>query len=258
MSSVFNLCAPFYKQEARVSDEIGLRLLERLDYFKLSPNYILDLGAGVGRFSKALKRRYPKAVIVSLDLAFEMTQRARKQQRFIQRWPVVCADMHVLPFQNKQFDLIFSNQVLQWSFSLGDVFSELHRVMRPQGCFLFSMLGPDTLKELSGFSECTPVMPSMIDMHHIGDAMIQTGFDDPVLDMEMLTVNYRKFETLRSSLQTQGISCAQIQDMASEIQPHALSFEVLYGHGWRLQDKQKTVGSETFVPLHMLTSKKEA
>ncbi len=249
VSAVFNSAASFYKQNSRVSDEIGRRLMERLDYFKLSPHYILDLGSGVGNFSKRLKQRYPNATVVSFDLSLQMTQIARKQQRFRKRSTFVCGDMHALPFQNKQFDLIFSNQALQWSYDLKDVLGELHRVMQPSGCLLFSMLGPDTMKEANLLLQCAPSMPTLIDMHDVGDAMIEIGFDDPVLDMEMLTVNYKTFDTLTHSLKTQGLSCIKPE----KEWPSSLSFEILYGHAWRLLDKQKTVGGETFIPLHFLS-----
>ncbi len=83
----------------RASQEIGERLIERLDYFKLEPHYILDLGCALGFFSKALRKRYPKAVIVSVDIAWSMAQACQKRQSFLKRWPVVCADMHRFLFK---------------------------------------------------------------------------------------------------------------------------------------------------------------
>lgn len=241
-----------------MSQEIGERLIERLDYFKLEPHYILDLGCALGFFSKALRKRYPKAVIVSVDIAWSMAQACQKRQSFLKRWPVVCADMHRLPFQNKQFDLIFMNQVLQWSVSVDTVLQELYRVLRPQGCLMFSMLGPDTYQELRTLPDVSVKVP-LTDMHHIGDAMMNVGFDDPVLDMEMLTVRYRRFETLCDSLKTQGVfvpsSSESKQLLRQEDERYPVTFEVIYGHGWRTADRQKTVGRETFIPLDSIVKK---
>lgn len=257
ISLMFNQCASVYERDAQIAREIGERLIERLDYFKLEPHYILDLGCAAGVFSKALRKRYPKAVVVSVDLAWLMAKACKQQQRFRKRWPVVCADMHHLPFANKQFDLIFMNQVLQWSSSIDTVLQEIYRVLRPQGCYMFSMLGPDTYKELNAFIDPSMHAP-LIDMHHVGDAMINAGFDDPVLDMEMLTVRYRRFETLCDALKTQGVmisSSAQTRSFLPENDRYPVTFEVIYGHGWRVMDKQKTVAGETFIPLDSIVRK---
>ncbi len=42
-------------------------MLERLQLVTLVPRVVLDAGAGTGHASRALKRRYPKALVVALD-----------------------------------------------------------------------------------------------------------------------------------------------------------------------------------------------
>ncbi len=150
------------------------------------------------------------------------------------------------------------NQVLQWSVSIDTVLQELYRVLRPQGCLMFSMLGPDTYQELRILPDVSVKVP-LPDMHHIGDAMMNVGFDDPVLDMEMLTVRYRRFETLCDALKTQGIfvpsSSESKQLLCQEDERYPVTFEVIYGHGWRTVDRQKTVGVRHLYPWILLLKK---
>lgn len=72
ISNSFNRIAREYQRAAKVQAEIGTRLFERLDYLKINPRRILDLGAGTGLFSHQLQKKYPKAQIISLDIAFDM------------------------------------------------------------------------------------------------------------------------------------------------------------------------------------------
>jgi malonyl-CoA O-methyltransferase len=68
----FNSHAFEYEKSAKVQHEIGVRLDARLDYLKIKPRTILDLGCGPSVFSKRLKARYPGATIVGLDMAYNM------------------------------------------------------------------------------------------------------------------------------------------------------------------------------------------
>ena len=65
----FNKSAKHYDNAAKIQREIGLRLFERLDYLKITPKYILDLGCGTGYCAQLLTQRYPDAIIVGFDIA---------------------------------------------------------------------------------------------------------------------------------------------------------------------------------------------
>ena len=144
----FNARAVDYERAAIVQKEIGERLVERLDYLKIKPRYVLDLGCGPGYFSQQLKKRYPMAEIVGLDLAFMMLQQAKKNQPWFKKYSLVHADMMSMPFPSGLFDLVFANQAIHWASPMANVMREINRVMNQDGCFMFSTLGPDTFCEL--------------------------------------------------------------------------------------------------------------
>ena len=279
--NAFHRCAPDYEQYAVISGEIGERLFERLSYLKIKPNYILDLGCGPGRFTPQLKKLYPHAIVVGLDLVDSMLMAAKTKQTWRKRWPLVRADMHALPFVNGLFDLVFANQVLHWSSHVPQVIAELNRVMHRDGCLMFSMLGLDTFKELQAFSpDAYSAAPQaqahqLADMHHVGDCLLKEQFLDPVVDMEMLVAHHKSWPSLLQALRAQGvrnIHPERQRGLMGKKRWHAfeqvalasctpegkfpLTYEVIYGHAWKGDQRRTEQGIETFVPVSMLRTRR--
>lgn len=261
----FNRAAQAYEESAQVQNEIGDRLFSRLSLLKMQPKYILDLGCGSGLFSKKLKELYPKAQVISIDLAYSMLEVAKTKQGWLKKWGLVNADMHKLPFADAQFDLIFSNQVIHWTDDMQSLLQEIHRVMAKNACLMFTTLGPDTFKELrAAFSEVDSHahVNDFLDMHDLGDMVFSTKFVDPVLDMDMLTAHYPSTIKLLQGLKKQGVKNIHAERKKSltgkrvladlnlamqkfttpdKMQP--LTYEVVYGHAWKGEaiDKNKPV-----------------
>lgn len=240
-----------------LTQEMGRRLFERLDFMRLQPKNILDLGAGLGYFSKLLEKRYRKATIFAVDFAENRMQFARKKnQRWFGREKFLCADADYLPFQKNSFDLVFANLLLPWCQNSQQTLQQIQRVLKPEGLLLFSTLGPDTLQELrkswqqvDNYSHVN----TFVDMHHIGDQLVQVNLADPVMDMEYLTFTYKNLPTLFQDLKMVGMSnisenrlrglmgkqhwqkfLEQYQLLASQRSDGLFpaTFEVVYGHAW--------------------------
>ncbi len=190
----FSLAAKTYSDAAALQREVNERLFERLDLLKIAPEAVLDAGAGIGFGYRSLLKRYKKAHIVALDFALPMLRELRGQSQFWRRPSCVCADIAALPFADNSFDLLYSSLALQWCEDLSPVFSEALRVLKPGGALLFSSLGPDTLYELRQSWAAVDQMPHVnvfLDMHLVGDAMLQAGLQDPVVDVERLVLTYK-------------------------------------------------------------------
>ena len=97
--------------------------------------------------------------------------------------------------------------VLQWVDDPRRAFEEFRRVLTVGGLLTFTTFGPDTLKELArafaGIDGYTHVS-RFVDMHDLGDMLVQSGFADPVMDMEMLTVTYASPAALLAELKALG------------------------------------------------------
>jgi SAM-dependent methyltransferase len=60
----------------------------------------------------------------------------------------VLADEELIPFEEGTFDLVISNLALHWVNDLPGVLTQIRRVLKPDGLFLASMFGEETLWEL--------------------------------------------------------------------------------------------------------------
>jgi malonyl-CoA O-methyltransferase len=186
---------------------VGEELLQRLEFFRLEPRLILDLGCGTGAAAAQLRRRFPRAQVLGVDSACLMAREARRRQRFWRRFECVCADARALPLAAHAADLLFSNLMLPWCDDLGAVFAEAQRVLRPGGLMLFSTLGPDTLKELRAawaHADTASHVSAFADMTGLAAAMSRSGLSEPVVDRELRLTHYPDVRTLMHELRTLG------------------------------------------------------
>ncbi len=250
----FNKSSKSYDSASVLQQEVAKRLVERLDYIKHQPKYALDMGSGTGIISKDLLARYPKAYVIALDLAINMAQKSQKVGGWFRKPKVICADAELLPLKSECIDLVVSNLMLNWCNDLTKTLLGFHGVLAPNGLLLFSTFGPDTLKELQQSWQAVdnnPHINNFIDMHDIGDALLQAGFINPVTDMEMMTVTYSNVSQIMQDLKKMGLTNVQMERSKGLMgkkkfnkflqaydqfkTPDGLfpaTWEVIYGHAW--------------------------
>jgi malonyl-CoA O-methyltransferase len=241
-----DLAAEGYEDNDFFCREVRERLFERLELVDLQPTHILDLGAGTGIGAKALKSIYPEAMVVALDWSESMLSAGNTER--------VCADAHQLPLADASVDIVVSNMMLPGCINPEQVFHEAHRVLRYPGLFLFSTLGPDTLKELRkawARVDKAPHVHNFVDMHNVGDALVQAGFRDPVMDVEHVTVTYGQPKKIAADLRAvagtnllvsrrRGLTTPRLWDrMLGELEKSRnqegrlpVSIEVIGGQAW--------------------------
>jgi malonyl-CoA O-methyltransferase len=219
IAQAFSAAAATYDQAAIIEQEIGHRLIQRLDYLKITPQRILDLGSGTGYFTKRLQTLFPQAQIIGLDIAFGMTKFASANSTL----SYCGGDAEALPFTKHTFDLIFTNCCFPSITNLPQVFIELNSVLSKNGLLLFSTYGPDTLLEL-GLTNHWP------DMHILGDLLLQHKFIDPVVDSERLTFTYKRMQTLLNDLKNTGNYAVDTSVVENLNSPCSVTIEVIYGH----------------------------
>ena len=209
MRRAFERASQSYDRAAVLQTEVRARLLARLQYLKLepAPQIILDAGCGTGHGARELKKRFPRARVLALDIATGMLREAGRNQGWWRRFDRVCADAERMPLADASVDLIFSNLMLQWCAEPDAVFHEFKRVLKPRGLCTFSTLGPDTLMELraawAAVDERTHVS-RFLDMHDIGDALVRARLAEPVLDVERFTLTYDTAIALMHDLKAIG------------------------------------------------------
>jgi malonyl-CoA O-methyltransferase len=256
LTASFNAAADGYDDIAILQQTVAAALLERLDLMRIRPGWILDLGSGTGNSARELARRFGQARVIQADIAMEMLlQSRRRSRRWLSRQHYLCADAESLPLRDAAIDLVFSSLMLQWCHDLDAVFNRIRLVMRPGGLLLFSSLGPDTLAELreswraAGDDEVVHVN-SFYDMHDVGDALIRSGFADPVMEAETLTLTYEQVFDLMRELKRVGANNinggrrrsltgpARMQRVVAAYEQWRrdgrlpATYEVVYGHAW--------------------------
>jgi len=259
-------------EEADVLARVTAEQMEaRLAGINHVPTHVLDLGCGQGRDLEVLTRHYPAARISAIDVAHAMVAHIQPAKglmsRLLRKGPIVdrmVASATALPLPASTVDMVWSNLMLNWLDDPAPALREMHRVMKVGSMLMFTTLGPDTLKELRaalGDAGAAHVHP-FIDMHDIGDALVQAGFSDPVMDMDTLTLTYNDFDDLMKDLRLSGSA------NAAEHRPRGLgqrsvwraartryeqmrqdgrlpaTFEVVYGHAWKPEPKTTDDGRD--------------
>ena len=271
----------FDRRAARFADvdfllrEVGARMQDRLSYIKLTPSRALDLGCGLGQGLAVLRAQYPDAQICGVDWSSAMLARATQLDpqrtdtgwlgRLLKKRPVfdfAQADFRALPFADASFDLLWSNLALHWDPSPHAIFPEWHRITTEGGLLMFSLFGPDTLRELrsalAGIDAGVHTL-RFVDMHDIGDMLVHSRWSTPVMDMEQITITYETPQALLADVHLLGGMAGLMDESGRQLagaglhtprwrqrlfdaldaqrNPEGLiplTFEVVYGHAWKL------------------------
>ncbi|HYM47383.1 MAG TPA: methyltransferase domain-containing protein [Burkholderiaceae bacterium] len=270
----FDARAARFGKSAALPREIARRMIERLQYIRLAPQRILDVGCGAAESRAALRAQYPHADWIGVDVSERMLQGSQpaglsaRALRWLSGASVhkVIGDAGQLPIAGDSVDLVFSNLMLHWHPEPHTVFPEWKRALKVDGLLMFSCFGPDTLKELRAAAvatlPCARPMP-FVDMHDFGDMMVAGGFATPVMDAEVLTLTYAspqdllhevralggnprddRAQSLPSSRQARALLCA-LEAQRGDDNRIRLTFEVAYGHAWKPQPKSARAATIT-------------
>ena len=261
-----------YEEYAVLQKTVAGRLLERLDLIRIKPRWIVDIGAGTGTTARTLEKKYKSARVLQIDISQSMLKHSRRRKKmFFSRQHYVQADMENVPLEDNSADLVISSLAYQWSNDLDVAFTEACRVLGPNGPFIFTILGPDTLKELRA---CWAAVDGyvhvndFIDMHDVGDALGRVGFQGVVMDVEMITLEYTDCVQLMRELKKVGahnINASRkktltgknrMQRMIREYEKFRcngrlpVTYEVVYGLAWKPAARQiRQQGGISYVPV---------
>ena len=94
-------------------------------------------------------------------------------------------------------------------------------------------------------------LPLFIDMHNLGDALLHSGFSDPVLDVEYFTLTYREQQALQHELSVTGFIGDQVLEPLEKNTAGVipLTYEVIYGHAWQPLISQNLLSEEGVVKI---------
>lgn len=195
--------------------EVGERLLERLEDIRRVFPITLDLGCRNGLLGQRLQGRGGVKFLVQGDLSPAMVEKASTTQR-----PGVVFDEEFLPFGPGSFDLVLSSMNLHWVNDLPGSLAQVRHSLKPDGLFLAALLGGNTLQELrhclmeaemqveGGLS---PRLSPQLDLADAAALLQRAGFALPVADQETIVVDYPHALKLMDDLRGMGESNAVTQ-----------------------------------------------
>lgn len=249
----FDRASTTYDESAVLQRQVRQLLLDRLDWIRLTPEVVVDLGCGTGHAARALAARWPAARVLAVDSAAGMLREAARLGGAAPGGELLRADARSLPLPAASVDLVFSNLMLQWCDEPGIVFAECLRVLRPGGLLMFTTFGPGTLAELRAAWRAADDyvhVSDFVDLHDLGDELLRRGFAAPVLDVERCTLTYADLRGLMCDLKAIGAQNAsagrprgltgrhRLQAVATAYEQYRrdgllpASYEVVFGQAW--------------------------
>lgn len=188
--------------------EVAERLCDRLDDVVRDFPLALDIGCHGGDMAETLRGRGNIETLIQCDLSEGMITRANQQNALS-----IVADEEVLPFGPNQFDLITSNLSLHWVNDLPGALLQINRSLKPDGLFIATMFGTETLGELRQSLQAaemevdggiSPRISPFADVRDVGMLLQRAGFNLPVVDTDLITVSYENPLKLLKDLKGMG------------------------------------------------------
>lgn len=240
--------------------EVARRLMERLAIVKRAFPLVLDLGSAHGVLASQLQQRPGTERVICMDTSFGMVRQTPGT--------AVVADEELLPFRAGSLDAVVSNLNLHWVNDLPGALLQIRQALKPDGLFLAALPGGESLKELrTSLMEAelavsggaSPRVSPFIDTHTMGALMQRAGFALPVVDSDIITVDYANPLRLMHDLRGMGASNATHHRLMRPTRRDVLleaarlyhakfadadghvpaTFEVVYAIGWAPHQSQQ-------------------
>lgn len=151
-------------------------------------------------------------------------------------------DDELVPFAAESVDLVVSGLTLQWVNDLPGTLVQIRRALRPDGLFLASFVGGDSLTELrqaflAAESEmrrgAAPRVAPFADLRDLGALLQRAGFALPVTDLDRLTLRYATPFHLMDELKAMGAGNALAERSPALTSPALLRRAAeIYAENW--------------------------
>lgn len=254
--------------------EVARRMAERLDFIKLKPTDYLEWGPGLGGSQAALASAYPEARAWWLEPTPALRERAAARLRRPWWRKVIGAAGPQLAQGGEAVQLLWANMALHAAPDKPALLRAWHQLLAVDGFLMFSCLGPDSLVELVRLYEAEGwgrPLPAWVDMHDLGDMMVEAGFADPVMDQERLRLTWADPAKLLADLRGLGGNVSpgrfpglrtprwrrRLLDALESLRGPdgliGLSLELVYGHAFKPVPRPRMSG-ETRVSLDDMRS----
>ncbi len=260
--------------------EVARRMAERLPVIRHRPRRVLDWWPASSGSADLLRRAYPDTPCqgvwpegVRAAAAPTTPWWSPRRWRHGTARPLPVA---IDTLGDASADLLWANMTLHWC---ADPLAEMrrwHRVIEADGFLMFSTFGPGTLealREVYRMNGWGAAHAPFVDMHDLGDMLVEAGFADPVMDQETLTLTWPDAGALLAELRHLGANAdparhaglrtprwrarlhAALAAAPAPARPAgladpqagrcALGFEIVYGHAFRPRARTRLAATTT-------------
>jgi malonyl-CoA O-methyltransferase len=257
-------------------EEVGTRMQERLQWIKKIPAAWAHWAAARGGLQthQKIAAQYPNSPCYMVESHLNIAQAAIKSVAKPwwnpTRWqgaalrPGLPADGLV--------QMVWANMLLHTQTDPLVLIQQWQRALAVDGFLMFSCLGPDTVRELQKLYHALGLGPcshTFTDMHDWGDMLVQSGFAEPVMDMERIELSFasperalqelrglgrnlhpQRFAALRGRGYRTRLETAMREHLGASSGDGSISltFEIIYGHAFKPRPRIK-VSSESAVSM---------
>lgn len=251
--------------------EVARRMAGRLALIRLQPRQVIDWGAFIGASREHLVRAYPQSRVLAVepDDAQCAATAARLKSPWWRAWQSAAEVHRADQVGPGRAQLLWSNMGLHGMADPQAAMVSWQRALQVDGFVMFSTLGPGTLVQLTRLYErlgWPPAMAPLVDMHDLGDMLLQAGLADPVMDQETVTLTWADPPALLRELRGLGGNAdprrerglrtprwrarleSALSDLAGADGRIGLDFEIVYGHAFKPAPRPR-LAARTELPL---------
>lgn len=243
--------------------DIARRMAERLVVMRMQPQTVLNWCGFLGGSFDALRQAYPKARQICIEPNQALLQRSAELvnvpwwKGLLQRAPSteVQLEQDLTPGAAQ---MLWANMMLHACPDIPAQLKRWHAALAVDGFVMFSCLGPDSLRELRPIYQAMgwgAPLQDWVDMHDIGDMMVEAGFADPVMDQDRITLTWGDAPTLLADLRGLGGNLAPtrftglrgrkwrqtllhaLEELRGADGRLRLTLELVYGHAFKPQPR---------------------
>ncbi|ODV92764.1 hypothetical protein CANCADRAFT_1357 [Tortispora caseinolytica NRRL Y-17796] len=221
------------RQAEYLRNEVAARIVERLEFVSRKFPNVLDFGSGPGSIESSLcssdSTEHTEALlsrlgkITMLESSKALLYRDSDPDKFPLNTRLKIERQHadeeyaIAKYPDSSFDAVISNMSLHWINDLPGVLKNINRVLVPDGMFMASMIGGDSLFELrtslqlaemERYGTFSPRLSPLAEVRDIGQLMQQAGFSLNTVDVDEIVVSYPDVLSLMRDLPLMGESNA--------------------------------------------------
>lgn len=254
-----NRAAEHFHQYDVLFQETAADLIERVCDVKRDFESVLDWGTHHGILAKYFSSSSTRFVVATDEAERMLHNLAEKEKS-----SSLVSDQEYVPFAPNSFDLVVSNLGLHWINDLPGALAQIKNTLRPDGLFLATALGGDTLQELriclmdaelAVTGGISPRLSPTISPLAASELLQRAGFELPVVDQETYTFIYHDAFSLMRELRGMGQTNAHHHRLRQPTRRAVLleaarlyqerfgqasggitaRYDVLFLHGWKAQ-----------------------